>query len=137
MLSTVHGVIQLLNENVTPRIPLQGSISVSGDLSPLAYIAGLLEGKPTVTAWVGKQISGQRCLKSAKDALSEQGIAPLSLDPREALALVNGTSMSAGLAALVMHEAIHLAGLSQILTAMGVEALRGTHLRFSSKRVLY
>lgn len=99
LLSTVYGVIRLLNRNVTPRIPLRGSISVSGDLSALAYIAGLLEGKPTVTAWVGKQISGQRCLKSAKDALSEQGIAPLNLDLREALALVNGTSMSAGLAA--------------------------------------
>ena len=130
LLSTVHGTIRLLNENVTPRIPLRGSISASGDLSPLAYIAGLLEGKPSVTAWVGKQNSGQRCLKSANDALSEQGIAPLNLTPREALALVNGTSMSAGLAALVMHEAVHLAGLSQILTAMSVEALQGTDESF-------
>lgn len=130
LLSTVHGMIRPLNENVTPRIPLRGSISASGDLSPLAYIAGLLEGKPTVTAWVGKRSSGQRCLKSAKDALSEQGIAPLNLTPREALALVNGTSMSAGLAALVMHEAVHMAGLSQILTAMSVEALQGTDESF-------
>lgn len=130
LLSTVHGTIRLLNENVTPRIPLRGSISASGDLSPLAYIAGLLEGKPSVTAWVGKQTSGQRCLKSAKDALSEQGIAPLDLTPREALALVNGTSMSAGLAALVMHEAIYMIGLSQILTAMSVEALQGTDESF-------
>ncbi len=124
--STVHGLIRIMNENVTPRIPLRGSISASGDLSPLAYIAGLLEGKPTVTAWVGKQ----RCLKSAMDALSEQRIAPLKLEPREALALVNGTSMSAGLAALAMHEAIQLAALSQILTAMSVEALRGTDESF-------
>ena len=130
MLSTVHGMIRLLNENVTPRIPLRGSISASGDLSPLAYIAGLLEGKPSVTAWVGKQGSSQRCLKNAKDALSEQGIAPLNLTPREALALVNGTSMSAGLAALVMHEAVNLLGLSQILTAMSVEALQGTDESF-------
>lgn len=130
LLSTVHGVIRLLNENVTPRIPLHGSISASGDLSPLAYIAGLLEGQPTVTAWVGKQTSGQRRLENGKDALSKQGIAPVILDPREALALVNGTSMSAGLAALVMYEAIHLAGLSQVLTAMSVEALRGTDESF-------
>ena len=130
LLSTVHGLLRILNENVTPRIPLRGSISASGDLSPLAYIAGLLEGKPTVTAWVGTQTSGQRCLKSAKDALAEQGIAPLNLNPREALALVNGTSVSAGLAALVMHEAVHLASLSQILTAMSVEALQGTDESF-------
>ena len=132
LLSTVTGLIRLLNEDVTPRIPLRGSISASGDLSPLAYIAGLLEGKPTVTAWVGKRASGQRCFKTAKDALSEQDLVPLRLGPREALALVNGTSMSAGLAALVMHEAVHLAALSQILTAMSVEALRGTDESFDS-----
>lgn len=130
LLSTIHGMIRLLNQNVTLRIPLRGSISASGDLSPLAYIAGLLEGKQTVTAWVGKQISGQRRLKCANAALLEQAIPPLNLDPREALALVNGTSMSAGLAALVMHEALHLASLSQILTAMSVEALRGTDENF-------
>ena len=50
LLSTVHGTIRLLSENVTLRIPLRGSISASGDLSPLAYIAGLLEGKPSVAA---------------------------------------------------------------------------------------
>jgi len=130
LLSTVHGLVRLLNRNVTPRIPLCGSISASGDLSPLAYIAGLLEGKPTVTAWVGKYITSERCLKSANDALSDQAIAPLNLDPREALALVNGTSMSAGLGALAMHEAVHLVSLSQILTAMSVEALRGTDESF-------
>ena len=128
--STVHGVLQLLNRNVTPRIPLRGSISASGDLSPLAYIAGALEGKPTITAWVDDRASGQRHLKRANDALSAQAISPLNLDPREALALVNGTSVSAGVAALVMHEALHLATLSQVLTAMSVEALRGTDESF-------
>ena len=128
--STVHGLVRLLNQNVTPRIPLRGSISASGDLSPLAYIAGLLEGRPTITAWVDDRASGQRTLKPANDALLAQGIAPLNLDPREALALVNGTSMSAGVAALVMQETLHLATLSQVLTAMSVEALRGTDESF-------
>ena len=50
LLSTVCGVIRLLNENATSRIPLCGRISASGDSSPLAYIAGLVEGTPTVTA---------------------------------------------------------------------------------------
>lgn len=130
LLSTVQGLTQLLNSNVIPQIPLRGSISASGDLSPLAYIAGLLEGQPTVSAWVTRQDDGTRQSLPSDRALMEKGITPVSLNPREALALVNGTSMSTAVAALAMHEVLHLATLSQVLTAMSVEALRGTDESF-------
>lgn len=65
-----------------------------------------------------------RRLLPADKALAENGVAPVSLNPQEVLALVNGTSMSGGVAALAMHEALHLGPLAQILTAMSVEALR-------------
>ncbi|KAL8698794.1 MAG: hypothetical protein Q9224_001687 [Gallowayella concinna] len=123
---TVDALLRLLNCNLTPRVPLHGSISASGDLSPLAYIAGVLEGKPSLSVYVG----AQRRVERADIGLSRHSITPLVLTAREGLALVNGTSVSAAVAALAMHEALSLAVLSQILTAMSVEALRGTDESF-------
>lgn len=59
-------------------------------------------------------------------ALLEANIAPISLHAKEGLAIVNGTAVSAGLAALAAHESINLTALLQVLTAMSVEALRGS-----------
>lgn len=130
--STVDALLRLLHKDVIPRVPLRGSISASGDLSPLAYIAGVLEGKPSLNAYVGDRAKAQRHVKRADVALSEQSIDPLMLKAREGLALVNGTSVSAAVAALAMHEALCLTALSQVLTAMSVEALRGTDESFDS-----
>ena len=127
--STVSALMKLLQKNIVPRVPLRGSISASGDLNPLAYIAGVLEGKPALSAWIDG-LNGQRRLERADVALSEHAIQPIDLGPKEGLALVNGTSVSAAVAALAMHEALCLAGLSQILTAMSVEALNGTDESF-------
>lgn len=128
--STVEKLIHLLNYDIIPRVPVHGSISASGDLSPLAYIAGVLEGKPSLKAYVGERENGERRLEGADVALSRLSITPIVLTAREGLALVNGTSVSAAVAALAMHEALNLAALSQVLTAMSVEALRGTDESF-------
>ena len=128
--STVDALLRLLRKNVIPKVPLRGSISASGDLSPLAYIAGVLEGKPSLNAYVGDREKAGRHMKRADVALSEHSIDPIVLKAREGLALVNGTSVSAAVAALAMHEALCLTALSQVLTAMSVEALRGTDESF-------
>ncbi|MCJ1261075.1 hypothetical protein MMC22_000939 [Lobaria immixta] len=127
---TVKALLQLLQKDIIPRVPLRGSISASGDLSPLAYVAGVLEGKPSLNVWIGNRSKGQRHLERADIALNEHSLDPIILSPREALALVNGTSVSAAVAALAMHEALCLAALAQILTALSVEALRGTDESF-------
>ncbi|TGJ75333.1 hypothetical protein E0Z10_g11007, partial [Xylaria hypoxylon] len=119
-------LVNLLNEDVVPRIPVRGSISASGDLSALAWIGALMQGKPSATAFAGpRDVDGARRVTRADLALSEAGIAPISLHAKEGLAIVNGTAVSAGVAALAAHESLNLAALSQILTAMSVEALRG------------
>ena len=128
--STVEAFLRLLNNNVIPRVPLHGSISASGDLSPLAYITGVLEGKASLDTFVGKRENGERHLERADVALSKELITPIVLTAREGLALVNGTSVSTAVAALAMHEVLSLAALSQVLTAMSVEALRGTDESF-------
>lgn len=122
----VGTLVSLLRNNALPTIPLRGSISASGDLSPLSYIAGALQGKPSIKVWIGDRRKGGRRLVTADAALSELSISPLKLGPKEGLAIVNGTAVSAGVGVLAMHDAHSLAVLAQVLTAMSVEGLRGT-----------
>ena len=126
--STINTLVQLLNKNVIPRVPMRGSISASGDLSPLSYIGGVIQGNPAISAWVGE--AGNRRILKANQALAEEGIEPVQLIAKEGLAIVNGTAISAGVASLALHDVLCLAGLAQILTSMSVEALRGTDESF-------
>ncbi|KAI1264063.1 Phenylalanine/histidine ammonia-lyase [Xylariaceae sp. FL1019] len=126
-----ESLVNLLNCDVVPRVPVRGSISASGDLSSLAWIGALMEGKTSATAFCGsRDVEGGRKAKRADIALSEAGIAPISLHAKEGLAIVNGTAVSAGVAALGAYECLNLATLSQVLTAMSVEALRGSDESF-------
>ena len=126
-----ESLLNLLNKDVVPRIPVRGSISASGDLSALAWIGALMQGKTSATAFCGpRDVEGARQVARADVALSAAGIAPISLHAKEGLAIVNGTAVSAGVAALAAHESLHLVALSQVLTAMSVEALRGSDESF-------
>ena len=123
----VDSLVHLLRYNLTPVIPLRGSISASGDLIPLSYIAGTLQGSNGVEVWVDDaHKKGSRQRLPADVALSNSSLSPLQLGPKEGLAIVNGTAVSAGVGALALHDAHLLVSLSQILTAMGVESLCGS-----------
>lgn len=125
----IESLVELLKRNIIPRIPLRGSISASGDLMPLSYIGAALEGKRSIQVWVGDGTN--RRIMSAAEALSESSLVPLQLRPKEGLAIINGTAVSTGVGALAMHDANALALLSQFLTTMSVESLRGTTESFS------
>lgn len=112
----VKAMASLLEHNLTPVVPLRGSVSASGDLMPLAYVAGSLEGNPDILL----ERNG-RVLPS-NHALLEAGLPAVILGPKEGLGLVNGTSSSAALGALVVAEAHSLALLTQVLTGGAVEA---------------
>lgn len=125
---------ELLRNNITPVINLRGSISASGDLIPLSYIAGAIQGSPAINVWTqekGLGVKG-RALLPADVALSNSSLSSLELGPKEGLAIVNGTSVSTGVGALALHDAHCLLVISQILTSMGVEALRGTTESFDA-----
>lgn len=124
--SVINSVVDLLNKNITPIIPLRGSISASGDLIPLSYIAATLQGSSQVEVWTDDN-SGNPGRKriTAEMALSQWPSAPLSLGPKEGLAIVNGTAVSAAVGSLALHDAHAVFILSQALTAMGVE-VRGS-----------
>ncbi|KAL4733719.1 L-Aspartase-like protein [Aspergillus similis] len=117
----IEAVLRLVRFNITPIVPLRGTISASGDLMPLAYIAGVIEGNSGVYARCenGQVLTGQQVLESF-------GIPRVTLGPKEGLGLVNGTASSAALASLVMYKAHHLAVISQVVTALTVEALQGS-----------
>ncbi|TFK20779.1 phenylalanine ammonium lyase [Coprinopsis marcescibilis] len=123
---------ELLRENITPVVPLRGSISASGDLSPLSYIAGTLIGNPTIRVFDGPVVFGARQIVSSSKALEAHGVSPLPLASKEHLGILNGTAFSASVAALALNDAVHLALLSQVCTAMGCEALNGTRMSFNS-----
>jgi phenylalanine ammonia-lyase len=116
----IEHICIFLRNSITPVVPLRGSISASGDLTPLAYIAGALEGNPDISV---HKPNGD--IIGADQALRELNLQPLELGPKEGLGLLNGTAFSCGAASLVLFEANQLVLLSQLLTAMGTEAMLG------------
>jgi phenylalanine ammonia-lyase len=121
---------QVLKANITPVVPLRGSISASGDLSPLSYIAGTLCGNPSIRVFDGPSVFGYRQMTSSREALALHNISPIPLASKEHLGILNGTAFSAAVASLALNDAVKLTLLSHILTAMGVEALCGTRESF-------
>ena len=128
--STIRTLAELLQHGIAPMIPLRGSISASGDLSPLSYIGGAMQGNTNIQVFYREQGRGKRSVIGADRALALANIRPVQLKAKEGLAIVNGTAVSAGVASLALHEALNLVALSQILTAMSVEALLGTDESF-------
>ena len=95
------------------------------DLTPLAYIAGTVAGIRNIRVFDGPRAIGAREIVSSKKALEEHNIEPLPLLEKETLGIMNGTAFSASVASLALHDAMHLALLAQVCTAMGTEALLG------------
>jgi len=110
-------LLAALNKGVLPEIPSEGSVGASGDLVPLAHMAGLLVGFGH--AW----LNGERL--PATEALRRVGLAPAVLQCKEGLALVNGTSVMTGLAALSTHEAEKQLHWLELLTACLFQVLGG------------
>lgn len=121
---------ELLRANITPLVPLRGTISASGDLAPLSYVAGTLVGNPSIRVFDGPAAFGAREIVSSIKALEAHGIEPIPLASKEHLGILNGTAFSASVASLALNEAVHLTLLSQVCTAMGTEALAGTRFSF-------
>ncbi len=117
-LPTLRLLLELWNRDVTPFVPSRGSVCASGDLAPLAHIALTLLGK-------GDAFSGRRKM-AAKTALKRAGLAPITLEPKEGLALINGTSVATAILARTLVHAQDLVRLADAAAAMSLEALQGT-----------
>jgi histidine ammonia-lyase len=115
----------LINLRLLPRIPAEGSVGASGDLTPLSYLAATLVGEREATL-------GGRVLPSAR-ALEESGLVPLRLRPKESLALMNGTSVMAALGCLAWERAVAVARLAAGITAAVSEATLGNPGHFDAR----
>ncbi|CAN5850350.1 histidine ammonia-lyase [soil metagenome] len=120
-------LVAMLNAGIHPVVPSRGSLGASGDLAPLAHIALVLigEGEATVD---GEALGGRA-------ALARAGVAPVTLEAKEGLGLLNGTQLMAGIGALGHHDALRLALTADVIGAMSLDAMLGTASAFAEELV--
>ncbi len=121
----VQKLLELLNLNVLPAVPKMGSVGASGDLAPLAHIALALVGE-------GEVLVDGRTLPSLI-AFRERGLEPLELEPREALALLNGTAYSAALLGVVVAKAQRLVEWADRVAALTFSQIGSRRSQFSPR----
>jgi histidine ammonia-lyase len=115
----------MLNKRVHPVIPCQGSVGASGDLAPLAHLAQVAIGEGEAILQ-GRRIPGAEAMRSA-------GIAPLVLEAKEGLALLNGTQAMLALLALGLRDAEIAADTADVAAALSLDALRGSPAAFDDR----
>jgi phenylalanine ammonia-lyase len=124
-LELIERLVTFLNAGVTPHVCEFGSIGASGDLTPLAYIAGSLIGVDT-----NYRVDFQGEEMDSITALAQLGLPRLRLRPKEGLALMNGTSVMTGIAANCLHDAQVLLALTMGVHALAIQGLAGTNQSF-------
>ncbi|OOE34261.1 histidine ammonia-lyase [Salinivibrio kushneri] len=121
----VKALAELVNREVYPCIPKKGSVGASGDLAPLAHMSTVLLGEGQAR-YKGEVISGEAALKIA-------GLSPITLGPKEGLALLNGTQASTAFALEGLFEAEDLYAAATVCGALSVEAALGSRRPFDPR----
>ncbi len=121
----VETLCAMLNAGVHPVIPEKGSVGASGDLAPLAHLALVLIGEGEAR-YRGEQLAGGAAIKRA-------GIAPVALEAKEGLSLLNGTQGMLALLCLALGEAETLADTADVAAALSLDALRGSSTAFDER----
>jgi histidine ammonia-lyase len=123
---TLEALLAMLNAGIVPAVPSQGSVGSSGDLAQLSHIALAMIGK-------GKCLLPDNSVESAALTLQRYGIKPVRLQPKEGLALINGTQMMCSMGSLAVMKACRLAFMADIIGALTADALRGTDRAYDAR----
>ncbi|HYL65346.1 MAG TPA: histidine ammonia-lyase [Candidatus Methylomirabilis sp.] len=121
----VETLCAMLNAGVHPVIPSQGSVGASGDLAPLAHLAQVVIGE-------GRAIFKGEALAGA-EAMRRAGIAPVALQAKEGLSLLNGTQGMLALLSLALRDADLLTDTADVAAALSLDALRGSPGAFDAR----
>ena len=123
--ATLDMLAALINADLLPAIPRQGSVGASGDLAPLAHMSLVLLGE-------GK-VLGTNGTMSGKTALDKAGLKPLVPGPKEGLALLNGTQVSTAIAIDGLFQAERNLSIGLLAGAMAVDAILGSDTPFDPR----
>ena len=121
----IEALFALANAGVMPCIPAQGSVGASGDLAPLAHLSAVLIGEGEAT------LEGR--VMPARDALARAGLRPVSLGPKEGLALLNGTQVSTALALAGLFAAERALAAAFVAGALSLDACLGSDTPFDPR----
>jgi histidine ammonia-lyase len=127
--AVVERLLAMLNAGVHPVIPQQGSVGASGDLAPLAYLAGALTGHARAECFYRGERMG------AAQALEQAGITPVEfpLEAKDGLALINGSTVSLAIAVLAAEDARVALRHADVALALSLEAMRGEQAAFDER----
>jgi histidine ammonia-lyase len=121
----VERLLALLEAGAIPCVPSQGSVGASGDLAPLAHIAAAMMGQGRILL--------RGSVLPAGEALGALGLEPLTLGPKEGLALINGTQVSTAVALDTLFTGERVFASALISGALSVDALKGTDVAFDPR----
>src|SRR6266487_1933506 len=122
----IDSLCEMLNRQVVPFVPSQGSVGASGDLAPLAHLALVLIGEGECLTLNGQRVPADETLRKAQ-------IKPLLLEAKEAVSLINGTQAMLAVGTLALLAAETLADSADVIGSMTLDALRGTDVAFDER----
>jgi histidine ammonia-lyase len=119
----LHLLQAFLQHDIVPVIPQEGSVGASGDLTPLSYIAGALVGE--------RDVYYRNEIRNSLDVMKEIGLKPITLRPKEGLAIMNGTAVMTAISCIAYDRAQYLSKMAARITALSSLALKGNSHHFN------
>lgn len=132
-LQLIETLLEMLNKGIHPVIPSQGSLGSSGDLAPLSHLALVISTDKNDHEEESGAAEYKGVLSSGKKAMEQAGISRIILEAKEGIALNNGATFSAAIAALCCYEANIQLGIADIALALSLESLRGISSAFDPR----